>query len=254
MPKSKSKSKPASKKILKHLEKRGVKFEVVPHRKVFTAYDLAQTAGAKLDEIAKTLLVKVELPQMKKKGQYYVVVMPASYSLDMKKLKKELKAKKAELAPEKVMKRLGLEPGAVSPFGSVRDLGVIMDKSLVKAKQTIVGAESFTESLRMKVKDLIAIEAPIVVSIGKKNTLKLQKKVRARRASTARSAKRAAAAPSKRRKPAKKAALKKPAKRKAAPKRKPAKKSVKKAAPKRKAAVRKAPTKRKPAIKAHKRK
>lgn len=234
MPKPKSKSKPASKKILKHLEKRGVKFEVVPHKKVYTAYDLAQTAGAKLDEIAKTLLVRVELPQMKKKGQYYVVVMPASYSLDMKKLKKELKAKKAEMAPERVMKKLGLEPGAISPFGSVRDLGVVMDKSLVKAKQALVGAESFTESLRLKVKDLVAIEAPIVVSIGKKNTLKLQKKGGKKKAA-----------------PKRKKAVKKPAKKsakKAVTKKKPAKKPVKKTA------KRKAPAKRKPAAKARKRK
>lgn len=171
------KPKPASRQILKLLEKRGVKFEVVPHKKVYTAYDLAQTAGVKLDEIAKSLLVRVELPQMKKKGQYFVVVMPASYSLDMKKLKKELKAKKAEMAPEKVMKKLGLEPGAISPFGSLRDVGVVMDRSLAKVRQALVGAESFTESLRMKVKDLVAIEAPLVVTIGKKNSLKLQKKV-----------------------------------------------------------------------------
>jgi len=171
-----AKPKPASKQIIKLLEKSGVKFEVVPHKKVYTAYDLAQTAGAKLDEIAKSLLVQVELPQMKKRGQYFVVVLPGSYSLDMKKLKKELKAKKAEMAPEKVMKRLGLEPGAISPFGSLRDVGVVMDKSLVKVKQALVGAESFTESLRMKVKDLVAIEAPLVLTIGKKNSLKLQKK------------------------------------------------------------------------------
>jgi prolyl-tRNA editing enzyme YbaK/EbsC (Cys-tRNA(Pro) deacylase) len=223
MPKSKSKSKPASKKIIKHLEKHGVKFEVIPHKKVYTAYDLAQTAGAKLDEIAKTLLVKVELPQMKKKGQYYVVVMPASYSLDMKKLKKELKAVKAEIAPEKVMKKLGLEPGAISPFGSVREIGVVMDKSLVKMKQALVGAESFTESLRLKVKDLVAIEAPLVAVIGKKNTLKLQKKT----------------------------AKMKPAKKKSTTKKKPAKKSTakKKPAVKKKVVAKKPVAKKKPVTK-----
>lgn len=201
------KSKPASRQIIKLLEKRGVKFEVVPHKKVYTAYDLAQTAGAKLDEIAKSLLVRVELPQMKKKGQYFVVVMPASYSLDMKKLKKELKAKKAEMAPEKVMKKLGLEPGAISPFGSLRDVGVVMDKSLAKAKQALVGAESFTESLRLKVKDLVAIEAPLVVAIGKKNTLKLQKK-------SGKSGKKAAKKPAKKRASAKKKQAAKARKRK----------------------------------------
>ncbi|MFC1638877.1 aminoacyl-tRNA deacylase [Patescibacteria group bacterium] len=170
------KPKPASKKILKHLEKHGVKFQLVPHKKVYTAYDLAQTAGTKLDEIAKTLLVKAELPELKKRGKYYVIVLPASYNVDLKKVKKAIKAKKVELAPEKVFKKLGIEPGALSPFGSQHDFDVVVDKGLAKAKKAVVGAESFVESLHLKVKDLIELEDATVEFVGKKNTLKIQKK------------------------------------------------------------------------------
>lgn len=167
------KEKTASKKILKYLEKNGIKFELVDHRKVYTAYDLAQTAGAKLDEIAKTLLVKAEIPELKKKGAYYVVVIPASYHLDLVKVKKALKAKSVELAPEKIFKKLGIEPGAVSPFGSQRDFGVLVDKGLSTAKQVVVGAESFVQSLKIKAKDLVEIEGALVVTVGKKNKLKI---------------------------------------------------------------------------------
>ncbi len=170
------KERPADRKIIKYLEKQGVQFELVPHKKVYTAYDLAQTAGAKLDEIAKTLLVKVELPELKKKGKYFVVVVPASYNVDLTKVKKALKAKKVELATEKVFKKLGIEPGAVSPFGSQRDFGVLVDKGVLKAKQAVVGAESFVESIKMKVKDLVELEEAVVDCVSKKNTLKLQKK------------------------------------------------------------------------------
>ena len=117
----------ASKKILLYLGKKKVKFEVVPHKTVFTAYDLAQTLGEKLDKIAKTLLVHVQLPEMKKQGkQTYLVVVPATYYVDLQKVRKSLKATKAELAPEKVMAKFGLKPGALSPFGSLRGLGVFM--------------------------------------------------------------------------------------------------------------------------------
>ncbi len=167
----------ASKKITVHLGKKNVKFEVVKHKKVYTAYDLAQTLGTKLDSIAKTLLVKAEMPTLKKKeDRYYVVVIPASYYLEFKKLQKLLKAKKLQMAPEKVMKKLGIEPGALSPFGSLRGLGVVVDKALLKTKDAIIGAESFTESLRMKMKDLIAVEMPLVGSFGKKNNMHLQKR------------------------------------------------------------------------------
>jgi len=175
-PKAKAKAKMADKKIIKYLEKQGIKFERIPHKKVYTAYDLAQTAGAKLDEIAKTLLVKVEIPELKKKGSYYVVVVPASYHLDLQKVKKALKAKKVELAPEKAFKKLGIEPGAVSPFGSTRDFGVLVDKTVLKTKHAIVGAESFVESLKLKAKDLVDLEDAVVAVVGKKNKLKVQPK------------------------------------------------------------------------------
>lgn len=166
---------PASKKITLHLGKNDVKFEVVKHRKVYTAYDLAQTLRTKLENVAKTLLVKVQLPDVEKKGDhYYVVVVPASYYVDLSKLKKELKAKKLELVLEKGMSKLGIEPGALTPFGSLRGFGVVVDKALLKTKEAIMGAESFTEHLRMNVKDFIKAEKPLTASFGKKNTMKLQ--------------------------------------------------------------------------------
>lgn len=169
----------ASKKIIAHLGKNKVKFVIVKHKKVYTAYDLAQTLGTKLENIAKTLLVHVELPVMKKKEKrYYVVVLPASYYVDFAKLKKSLKASKVKIAQEKAMKKLGIKPGALSPFGSMRKMGVVVDKALLKTKDAIVGAESFTESLRMKIKDLVAVEAPVVATVGKKNKMKLQKKAK----------------------------------------------------------------------------
>lgn len=170
------KNKTADKKILKRLEKEGIEFELIPHKKVFTAYDLAQTAGLKLNDIAKTLLIKVEMPEFKKKGRYYVVVVPASYHVNLQKIKKALKATKVEMVPEKVFKKLDIEPGALSPFGSLRDFGVLVDKSMLRTKEALIGAESFVESIRMKMKDLVELEQAIVDYFSDKNDLKLQKK------------------------------------------------------------------------------
>lgn len=167
----------ASKKIVLHLGKKNVQFEIVKHKKVFTAYDLAQTMRSKLDDVAKTLLVRAELPGMEKKdARHYVVVVPASYYLDLGKLKKALKAKKIELVFEKGMSKLGIEPGALTPFGSLRGFGVVVDKGLLKTKKALIGAESFTEHLRMNMKDFVKSENPLVAVIGKKNTMKLQAK------------------------------------------------------------------------------
>lgn len=177
----------ASKKITAHLGKNKIAFEVVKHRKVYTAYDLAQTLGEKLENIAKALLIQAEIPEIKKKGKhYFVVVLPASYNADMKKIKKLLKAKKVDFTPEKAMAKLKLKPGAISPLGSVRGLGVVVDKSLLKTQKALIGAESFTESLRIKVRDLVKLEEPIVGIIGKKNKLKLQNRKGGKKKSTKR--------------------------------------------------------------------
>jgi prolyl-tRNA editing enzyme YbaK/EbsC (Cys-tRNA(Pro) deacylase) len=177
-----AKAKPASKKIILHLGKQNVKFEIVKHRKVYTAYDLAQTAGEKLENVAKTLLVKVQLPGLKKNDErYYTVVVPASYYVELGKLKKMLKAKKIELVFEKGMKKLGIEPGALTPFGSLRGFGTVVDKALLKSKTALVGAESFTEHLRMTMKDFVKAEHPILGAFGKKNTMKLQVKAKSKK-------------------------------------------------------------------------
>ncbi|MBN1585254.1 YbaK/EbsC family protein [Candidatus Uhrbacteria bacterium] len=171
------KEKGASREITVHLGKKGIKFDVVEHRKVFTAYDLAQTLGTKLDDIAKTLLVEVELPELgKKKRGHYVVVLSASYRLNLEKLKKALKASKIGIATEKAMLKLGMAPGALTPFGSLRNFGVVVDRNLLRTQKVLVGAESFIESLRMRTRDLVKSEGATVGLIGDRAKLKLQRK------------------------------------------------------------------------------
>ncbi len=157
------------KKYLNHLQKNKISFEIVPHKKVYTAYDLAQTLGEKLDGVVKSLLLQIHFPKItKKKPGYYVVAVPAGMQVDFNQIKKELKALKVELAPERVMKRLKIEPGTLPPIASIHEFELLLDKSLMRAKNILMRAGSLTESLRMNVKDLHKIEAPLVGIFGKK--------------------------------------------------------------------------------------
>ena len=223
---AKKKEAKASKKITLHLGKKDIRFDIVEHRKVFTAYDLAQTLGRQLDDIAKTLLIEVEIPELGKKTKgHYVVVVPASYRLSLQKVKKALKASKVGIATEKAMLKMGMEPGALTPFGSMRNLKVIVDKNLLRTKNVLVGAESFVESLRLTTKDLIKAEDAIVCLVGDKSKLKLQKKASPKKKPKMGMMSSAARAKPSRRVKAKLAAKKptiskKPAKRKSAPKKK----------------------------------
>lgn len=150
------------KKLQNFLEKNKIKYKAIAHKTVYTAYDLAQTLKVKLQEIAKTLVIKTD------KG-YALVVLPASMMLDMAKLKKNLKAKKVEIVKEGIMKSIfKIKPGTVTPFGSLHKVQVVMDKNLAKAKEIIAGAGSYTDSIKIKIADFLKTEKPIQGIFGKK--------------------------------------------------------------------------------------
>lgn len=170
---------PVSKKIIKYLEDHKIAFEIVPHKKVYTAYDLAQTLGHKLDHIVKSLLVKIEFPVAEKaKNGHYVIILPASYKADLEKLAKKIKAKKISFVNEAKMKLLKIKIGSITPFATLKKFGLIADKSLLKAKHVLVGVESYTDSARIKIKDLLKHEAALIADFAKKNKLKLQAKAK----------------------------------------------------------------------------
>jgi prolyl-tRNA editing enzyme YbaK/EbsC (Cys-tRNA(Pro) deacylase) len=161
------------------LEDAKAKYELAPHKTVYTAYDLAQTMKVDLASVAKNLLVRasVKTPLTKKPvDTHVVVVVAANQRLDMDKLKMALKAESVKFVDEKGMLKMGMEPGALTPFGALRELSVIMDKGLLKAKKLVVGCESFEESLVMSPKELVKVAKPMLAAIGVKNpALKLQK-------------------------------------------------------------------------------
>ena len=153
---------PISKKLKAYLDKAKVEYEPVVHKTVYTTFDLAATLKEKLEKIAKTLLVKTD-------KKYVLVVLPGTYKLDVAKLKKVLKAKKAMIANEKmIVKYLKGKPGALHPFAKMHKIELVVDEALSKAGKILVRAGSYTDSLRLKVKDLHKLEQAIVGKIGKK--------------------------------------------------------------------------------------
>ncbi len=138
-----------SKKLLNYLNKTKVSYKTIQHKTVYTAYDLAQTLKRKLGEIAKTLVVKAD-------KAYVLVVLPASHKLDLGKLKKALKAKKVEIAKEKVMTTIfKIKPGAITPFGTLYKVPVFIDKALLKAKKIIASACTYEDAVIMTAKNFM---------------------------------------------------------------------------------------------------
>lgn len=137
-------------KVANYLKKLKIKYKPLVHKTVYTAYDVAATLKAKLGEVAKTVHVIAD-------KDHVIVVLPASHSLDMAKLKKLLKVKKVEIAKEKVMTDVfKIKKGAVVPLKELHDdVEVLVDKAFARAKKVIMSAGTFEDSLELKTKDFL---------------------------------------------------------------------------------------------------
>lgn len=166
---------PIPKTTKKYLDKKMAKYDELAHKTVYTAYDLAQTLRKELNQIAKSLLVAAD-------KAYIIAVVPAHMRLDLGKLKKALKAKKVKIPDEKVMvKVFKVKPGAMTAFGGLHNVEVWVDKGLLKTKDVILGAGSFTDSVRMKAKDFIKMEQAKLADFAQKAGYVLQAKAKVKK-------------------------------------------------------------------------
>ena len=157
------------KKVKNYLDKQDIDYEELAHKTVYTAYDAAQTMKKELKDIAKNLLVKAD-------NTYALVVVPADKKLDLKKIKKALGAKKISIPDEKVMVRvLKIKPGAISSFGKLHKLEILVDKAMVGTKKAVFSTGSMTDSVLMKVKDYIQMEEAKLADIAMKGGYKIPK-------------------------------------------------------------------------------
>ena len=162
-------------KLVKYLEKAGVKHNILEHRTVYTALDAAATMKKKMGEIAKSILVKAD-------QDYFLVLLPADYNLDFKKLgqclgaKTGKKIKVVKIPGEKIIEdALKIKAGALSAFGQLHKLPVFMDKGLTKAKKAIFSSGSLNHSVEMAVGDFAKLENAVLGSFGVKKKIKVEK-------------------------------------------------------------------------------
>ncbi len=150
------------KKLKTYLDKNKIKHEVLSHKTVYTVFDKAKTLERKLEGLAKTLALKAD-------KSYLLVVVPASRRLDLAKLKKLLKVKKLEIVKETVLSKIfKVKPGNQVPFGTFHRVPVYIDRALLKNKAIIVGAGSYTDSLKLAARDLLKTGGETLISFSKK--------------------------------------------------------------------------------------
>jgi len=146
-----------SKRLKDYLEKNQVSYQAGYHQEVYTAQEIAAVQRVPGKEMAKVVMVKAD-------GKMVMLVLPASYQVDMKKLKAALQCKKVGMAKEKEFEELfpDCEIGAMPPFGNLYNLDVWVDKVLTEDASIVFQAGSHVETLRIKYSDYVRLVNPKV--------------------------------------------------------------------------------------------
>ncbi|MGD9980650.1 MAG: aminoacyl-tRNA deacylase [Hyphomonadaceae bacterium] len=108
-----------------YLDRRGVDYEKVPHKRALGAAQTAQVAHVGDDHMAKAVLVQAG-------EQYMLAVVPASRHVQFEALQRWL-GKPVRLAEERESEELfgDCDLGAIPPVGGAYNLETVMDDSLM---------------------------------------------------------------------------------------------------------------------------
>jgi len=116
--------------VLDVLDRLGVAYVRHEHPPVSTVEDANKYWTALRGAHCKNLFLR-----NKKGNRHYLVIAPTSKVVDLRSLNHLLREDRLSFgSPERLMKCLGLEPGSVSPFGLINDIGkevrVVVDADL----------------------------------------------------------------------------------------------------------------------------
>jgi Ala-tRNA(Pro) deacylase len=151
--------------VTKFLKKAGIKYKVSKHKPAFSAQTMAAVVHESGKYVAKPVVVKVD-------DKYVMCVLAANLKIDMKALKKQMKAKSVELADESQMGKLfgNCELGAEPPFGNLYDMPTIMDKSLEKDDHIMFQAGTHEKAISMSMADYRKLVSPQVLEFSYQGT------------------------------------------------------------------------------------
>ncbi len=134
--------------IEQYLTANQIKYVLYEHPAVYTCEEAEKYCGDILGLPCKNLLLRD-----KKKRRYFLLIFPAKKRADLKKISETVGEKVSFASPEQLKEKMGLEPGAVSPFGLVNDknheVEVYVDKEVYDAEIVSFHPNRNTASLEL---------------------------------------------------------------------------------------------------------
>ncbi len=140
-----------------YLDHEHVHYDVLPHSEAFRALAIAQTLHTSEKEMAKVVIVKAD-------KRFVMAVLPASWYVDLHRLRTVFTTNQVRLATENEITGLfpDCELGAMPPFGNLYGLPVYVDRSLTEDEEIVFQAGTHSDAIRMRYWDFAALVFPVV--------------------------------------------------------------------------------------------
>ncbi len=147
-------------KLRKFLDAHHIKYLVISHSLAYTAQGVAALAHVSGKELAKIVIVKID-------GILAMAVVPASFHVDLDRLKTLTGALTVELASEGEFKDAfpDCETGAMPPFGNLYDMSVYADVKLAQNEEITFSAGTHRELVRMDWDDMLRLVNPTMAEL-----------------------------------------------------------------------------------------
>jgi Ala-tRNA(Pro) deacylase len=146
--------------VTEFLERAGVPYEVVKHERTQTAAAEARAAGVPPADVAKTVVLRDQ-------EGLRLAVIPASYRLDLHKVKRELGSKGLRLVTEQEMEQefSDFEVGAVPPFGPMFHALELVDERLLDHDRILCGGGDHEHGVLVDPHDVVRASQARVADI-----------------------------------------------------------------------------------------
>ncbi len=148
-------------KLREYLDRNQVKYLVISHSVAYTAQGIAALTHIKGKELAKTVMIMVD-------GRLVMAVVPASFRVELHRLKKYLGADTVELASEQEFRHRfsDCETGSMPPFGHLYGMDVFADDTLAEDKEIAFNAGTHRELVRMSFADFHRLAKPVLLPLA----------------------------------------------------------------------------------------
>lgn len=142
-------------KLREFLESNNIKYMVISHSTAYTALEVAEMVHISGRELAKTVMIKMD-------GKMAMVVLPASYNIDLDHLAEAAGVHTVILVNEDGFMNMfpDCEIGAMPPFGNLYDMEVFIEPSLAEDKEIAFNAGNHRELIKLSFKDFDRLVQP----------------------------------------------------------------------------------------------